>query len=401
MNRYRVYFVAAAIFLSLVLSPVRGQTAEYTLPELCRLSLEHSEIIKAARENVNLAKVNRRKALSLLIPRATAFGSYTRFTKDKYADTGFSQTLIQPDAASSWGVRLDQTFSLSGRELTALDIAGEDILRSNLDFDTVREDFLLAVANGYYGVLKARKAIDIATANVERLTKYRSAAEKRLKIGEVTKTVLLRAESELSGAQSDLIQARNALEIAKAQLSRLTGIGDADVLKEEQLSDKSIPELSSFQQIAYARREDLRSLEHQKLMAEKQVSFTKGSFWPYLSLSAVYTGSDQTPPSLTLNRESTYAGAALNFPFFEGGLRKAEVEESRARQRQAESAYQDQKKVVEVDVRSAYLDMETQRGIMKFLDDQLVFARDNFGAVSRQFEFGLSSSLDVMDANTL
>jgi hypothetical protein len=40
-------------------------------------------------------------------------------------------------------------------------------------------------------------------------------------------------------------------------------------------------------------------------------------------------------------------------------------------------------------------------GILKFLNDQLAFARDNFRAVTRQFEFGLSNSLDVMDANTL
>jgi len=30
----------------------------------------------------------------------------------------------------------------------------------------------------------------------------------------------------------------------------------------------------------------------------------------------------------------------------------------------------------------------------------LLFARENYRAVERQFEFGLSNSLDVMDANT-
>jgi outer membrane protein len=43
----------------------------------------------------------------------------------------------------------------------------------------------------------------------------------------------------------------------------------------------------------------------------------------------------------------------------------------------------------------------TQKGILRFLNDQMVFARDNYRAVARQFEFGLSSSLDVLDANTL
>ena len=59
------------------------------------------------------------------------------------------------------------------------------------------------------------------------------------------------------------------------------------------------------------------------------------------------------------------------------------------------------KKEIDIEVRSAYLDVVTQKGILRFLNDQLLFARDNYHAVERQFDFGLSNSLDMMDANTL
>ena len=42
-----------------------------------------------------------------------------------------------------------------------------------------------------------------------------------------------------------------------------------------------------------------------------------------------------------------------------------------------------------------------RRELLKFLEDQLAFARDNYKAVLRQFENGLAVSLDVMDANSL
>jgi outer membrane protein len=45
--------------------------------------------------------------------------------------------------------------------------------------------------------------------------------------------------------------------------------------------------------------------------------------------------------------------------------------------------------------------METQKGTLKFLNDQLVFAEDNFNGVLRQYDNGLATSLDVMDANAL
>ena len=115
-------------------------------------------------------------------------------------------------------MRADESLSLSGRELTALSISRENIVKSQHDLYATREGYLLSIASAYYDVMKAKKALDIAESNLERLIKYRNAAEKRLKVGEVTKTVLLRAQGELSGARSDAIKAINALELAKAGL---------------------------------------------------------------------------------------------------------------------------------------------------------------------------------------
>ena len=102
-----------------------------------------------------------------------------------------------------------------------------------------------------------------------------------------------------------------------------------------------------------------------------------------------------------MNKESLFAGVSLTFPFFEGGLRIAEYRETQARERQARLAYDDLKKNIDIELRADYLELETQKGTLKFLEDQLVFARDNYNAVLRQYEHGLATSLDVMDANTL
>ena len=120
---------------------------------------------------------------------------------------------------------MDETVSLSGRELTALDISTQGVAKGLHDLRAIREDYILRfVASAYYNVLLARKNLEIADANLERLTKYRDAAEKRLRIGEVTRTVLLRAEGELSGARSDQLQAKNGLELAMAVLASNVGI---------------------------------------------------------------------------------------------------------------------------------------------------------------------------------
>ncbi|MBI5027204.1 MAG: TolC family protein [Nitrospirae bacterium] len=404
-----LFFVLFLVFFP----PYNLFAEEYSLDDLYRIALERAERIKLSEEDLYIAERGKDKAVSALLPKLSAFGNYTKYSEDKRSSTG---SVIQPDDSTSWGLRLDQSLSISGRELTAFKISKGNIEKNRYDLYAVREAYLFNVASAYYDVLRAKKAVDIAKANVERLTKHRDAAAIRLKVGEVTKTALLRAEAELSGAQSELIRAENNLKLAKAILARVVGIeGEYDVRESLQSSvgspqsfdfsfltaDCRLSTGDCFKQTAFKERAEVRSGEIQKRIAEDQVRYTKGAYWPTLSIEGVYSRKDEEPASAFLNKESIYGGLRLNFPFFEGGLRKAEVREAEAKQRQSELLYEDLKKTISIEVDNAYLDLTTQKGILKSLEDQLAFARDNYNAISKQFEFGLANSIDVMDANTL
>ena len=398
----KLFLKRAAGVLAVLLfaaAPATLFAEEYSLDDLCRIALTRSEKLKAAEENLTISEIGKDKAFSYLLPRLTATGAYTQYSEKKFTATW---GVLQPESANAWGVRADETVSLSGRELTALGISRQNVTKSQYDLAAIREDYLLRyVAAAYYNVLMARKDLEIADSNLERLMKYREAAEKRLRVGEVTKTALLRAEGELSGAKSDRLQAQNSLELAMAVLASNAGIKGSFTLREVPAAEGDVPALTSFQEQAFAVRADLKSMEVQKQIAADQTKFIEGAFWPSLSVFGVYARSDRYPSTPGLNRESIYGGVALDFPFFEGGLRKAEVSEAKARERQAALFYEDTKKGIEIEVQTAYLDLVTQKGILRFLNDQLAYARDNYRAVARQFDFGLSNSLDVLDANTL
>ncbi|MFZ6016147.1 MAG: TolC family protein [Nitrospirota bacterium] len=376
---------------------------EYSLDDLHRIALERAEEIKISEEDLYIAERGKDKALSVLLPRLSAFGNYTRYSESKISGSGWT---IQPDWSELWGLRVDQSLSLSGRELTAFNISKENIEKSRYDLYAVREDYLLRVSAAYYDVLRAKKAVEIARANVERLTKHRDAARTRVRVGEVTKTTLLRAEAELSGAQSEEIKAKNGLEFVKAVLARIVGIDKAYEVKEsrvksEEIKDLQLPTLDLLKQLALSERVEMKSLELQRQISEEQVRYTRGAYWPTLSIEGIYSKKDEDPASPFLNKESVYGGLKLNFPFFEGGLTKAEVQEAEARQRQIELIFEDLKKTINIEVENAYLDPKTQEGVLKSFEDQLIFARDNYNAISKQFEYGLADSIDVMDANTL
>jgi outer membrane protein len=395
--RLRKIFFGTFSAICLFLTPL-AFSEEYALADLYRIALERAEKILLSEQNLALAEIGRDKARALLLPKLTAFDNYQQYSEAKYND---KNSLIQPHSTQQWGVRLDQQFSLSFREFTAFDMAKHNIEKSKQDVAAIKETYLLLIAQAYYNVLMAKKALDITETNVARLSTYRDAAEKRLKVGEVTKTVLLRAEGELSGARADKVKAQNGLAFTKAQLVRIVGI-DADFsLKESPVQETSVLSLPELQSTAFSERSDLKSLELQNKLAEEQVSYAKGAFWPNLGIAGVYQKADQDPTSASLNHESLYAGLSLSFPFFEGGLRKSELQEAQIRQKQATLQYEDLKKTIGLEVESAYLDLLTQKEALTYLKDQLAFAEDNYRAVSRQFEVGLADSINVIDANTL
>ncbi len=397
--------IIIAFILSMLLSCSNVFAAdEYSLDDLYRIALERSERIKISEEDLFIAERGKDKAMSVLLPKLTAFGNYTRYTEDKYSSTG---SVIQPDTSTSWGVRLDQSFSLSARELTALRVSKENIEKNIYDLRAIREEHLLNVSVAYFDVLKSKKAVEIAKANVERLTKHRDAAAVRLRVGEVTKTTLLRAEAELSGAQSEEIRAQNRLDLTKAILSRLAGIEGDYGIKESSADSLAayiidMESLESMKHLALTERAELKSLELQENIGEGQVKYARGSYWPTVSVEGVFLRKDDDPANTAFfNKESIYGGLKISFPFFEGGLRRAEVREAEAKHRQAMLFYEDTKKSVLVEVENAYLDVKTQRGITEKFEAQVIYAQDNYNAVSKQFEFGLVNSIDVMDANTL
>ncbi len=376
---------------------------KYNLDDLYRIALRKSERIMLSEQELYIAERQKDKAISVLFPRISSFGEYKKYNEEKQKLT----FLIQPSSASNWGLKIDRSFSLGGKEFFALRISRENIERAKYDLMGTKESILFSVASAYFEVLRAKEALEIARANVERLKKHRDAASARLRVGEVTKTALLRAEAELSSAKSEFVRAENNLKFAKAVLSRVAGIeGDYDVA-ESQL-DTSIkelypemPDVRYFKELAFSKRPELKSMELQKIISDEQIKYTRGSYFPDLKLEAAYVRNETDPSTFTLIKEQIYGIVKIEFPLFEGGLRRAELMESFAKKRESELLYEDLKKNVGIEVEEAYLEIITLRETIKFLEDEVEFAKENYRAVSKQFEYGLADSVDVMDANTL
>jgi len=368
----------------------------YSLYDLCKKALETSENIKIAENDLTIALEDKKRALSVLMPTATAFGSYL---KRNNPDTNHTDL-------SSFGIKLTQSFTLNGKEIIALRITEDSIDQSEFSLQTVKDEYILQVANAYYQILRHQRYLDISKADVERLEKYKTAVNERLKVGEVTKTALYRAEAELSGAKTEFVRSENNLSLKRATLINLVEIDENFVLSEEHLSN--FKDFSySFEDLklqAVENRSEIKTSQKLLDIAQKTLKYEKSAYWPTLSLEGAYIDSRaeyDEPVKGTDNSEDTFIEAVLTFTMFDGGLRNADIRQALARERKTRLAHESLKKNILLEAQQAWLYYQTAKSVLITLKDELLSAEENFNAVSMQFQYGMADSIDIMDANTL
>jgi outer membrane protein len=392
-------FALLLILISCLCHPVLAQSVKkaYSLDELYISALKHAEKIGIAKEAVAITEFTRKQALSVLIPTATAFGAYQHYTERKE----FFGEVVQPEWDGNYGVKIGQSFTLNGRELTALRIAEQGIEKSNFDLAVAKEKYLYNVATAFFDVAKLHQAILIAEANVVRLTTYKNAVATRLKLGDTSKTELFRTEAELANANAALLENKNKQKLAKAFLARLAGLKRPFIIKEPKISLKRLKAtaLDELKQMAINHRAELKSYAAAESISADQVDYAKGAYWPRLSLEGTWMSLEQEPDPIL--KDSAWIGANLSVDIFDGGLRKAQVGEARVHQKQARLSLEDARNDINIEVEGAFLNWQTQKSVIKSFQSQLRYAKENYDASIQLSEHGMANSVDIIDANTL
>ena len=389
-------------FMAFLLMPAALNAAEvnnseapavFSLTDFYRLALERSEPIKIARNQLSVAEQDVDRAFSALLPNLSAYGDYIRYE---------NESRIQPKSGREIGLKLQQQFSVNGREFIILGAAKDTIKEREYDLDAVTEENLFTVATAYYDIVNKRKRLEIAEENVVRLEAHKKAVVTRLRLEDVPKTALLRTEAELSGARSDLVQAKNALALAFANLSRMLEISmEYDVVVPDAEGKIFIDDgMEKYVETALERRPDIKSLEMAVKLAQENVDIMKSEYWPTISLEAGYKRQD-TDPAFTDEKENLYGAVSLNLLLFDWGYRSSSISQEKLRQQNAAHQLRAKSKEVALAVERAFRTITSAKSTIAALKDKLRFSRADYEAVSLQFEVGQADILDVLDSNTV
>lgn len=369
----------------------------YSLFDLARLANKHSQTIKIAQDDLYIAQLEKKRALSVLVPKATVYGNVLERK---------NEDLASPDTMALGG-KLTQSFTLNGKELIALNITKDFIESKSFSLESIRAQYMLAVAQAYYNILSAQRYLEIAQSDVERLSTYRDSVKEKLIVGNVAKTDLFRAEAELSKSLTERVLSENKIFKTKAQLQNLVDMDDSYDLEKEPLShlENYQCSLDQIKEIALKNRVEIKEAAKNLEIARKTTKYNKSDYWPTLSLEAGYRETDIEYKSgvtdVAYDTEDLYVSGELSFTFFDGGLRSATIRQKIADERKAQNTLELKKKAIILESENSYYDYESAKNTIINLEDELKSAQETLNAVNMQLEYGMADSIDAIDANSL
>ena len=202
---------------------------------------------------------------------------------DGKADTGPQNTF---DAL--FGVRW-LLFDGGGRDARARG-ADADLLAANFRHNTVLQDVALAVAEGYYDLLAAQRFRDLAVETVRQREYHVRIADARHKAGLVARSDVLRAETEKADADLALVQAENAVRLARGRLASAMGLRVSEPLEVADIPEdahrQELEDVEALLDEAARSRPELQAALAQVEAQRAGVKEAEARFWPAVSLGA-------------------------------------------------------------------------------------------------------------------
>lgn len=384
-------------------SQVGLQTAvSLTLRESIRLALKNNLGTLLADENTRAARGQRMLAMSQLLPHLDS--KVTEASQQvNLAAYGFSsfpgiKSIVGPFSLFDARMSMSQS-AVNFRSIHSFRASEENAHAANLESQDARDTVVLVVTNLYLDAISGESRIAAANARVTAAQAVYDQAVSFKQSGMVPGIDVLRAEVQLRGQKQRLIAYQNEFEKQKLRLAWAIGINTGTALR---LADPMpaadsapIPKLEQALPMTLESRMDYRGLLSRVKAAELNRKAAGAERLPTVAFNADYGAIGQSPNSL----HGTYSAAVgVNFPVFDGNRIKGDEIEADAMLNGLRAQAAELRARIELDLRSAYLDLQAAleqlgvaRGTIELARRQEEQARDRFAA-------GVANSLEVVQA---
>lgn len=375
--------------------------------EALRVGMERNLRLEEAEKRVEEARNAELRARAVFLPKAMlSTGFNQKGAMLEFPKLLFGQTPKDPGFfigyKTEWSMRLqvEQPLYTGSRDFYTYQIAQRDLAVQQETLQLKRLNLQLEITRGYHGVLLAQRIVSIKEELLASSRRHLQDVEKRLQAGDASRFEKLRAEVQLANLQPDLIRARNAVELALAQLKNALGLSQQDRLG-VQGNIESAPEtvdVAAALQRARELRPEVRMSRLAVEIAERSRKINRARFLP--SLGAFFTQDFKSNSLDTLYdtmHRNWVVGATLSFAVFEGGSAYYQAREERLRVEQAQLRQEQTERDIQVEVIQAALELKRAREVIESQKQNVAQAEEALRIANVSYANGVSTNLELMD----
>ncbi len=428
-------------------APTTG-TLQLTVPEAILLALENNHGMRIQRFGPPLSRLNEAIARAAFDPVVTAGASYSR-TRTRSEDPVTGDT-VRTTAERTQGNIGISTFLPTGTDVSiglstsrsdtdpgpanntsrgqmsvtqsllrgfGLDVnlaslrqARLDTQRSQYELRGYAESLIAQVEETYWDYALAQEQIRIVTDSLNLALDQLRETQERVQVGKLAPTELAAAEAEVASRRESLINARSALATTRLRLLRLINPATPSLWDRPiELLDRPEPveaELDAVEEhvkVAMLLRPDLNQARLAIQSSDLTLVQTRNGLLPRLDLFITLGGTgyaDSFSGSVRGEDSRSYDGT-VGFSFdYPIGNRAPQARHQRAllSRDQLEEALENTRQLVEVDVRSAYIEVTRAKEQVAATSATRRAQEEKLRSETEKFRVGKSTSLQVAQA---
>lgn len=367
---------------------------DMTLDNCIRLALGNNPQINAAFQDILASDARIKQVWSNYFPTITWQTGYTKLKQLQLSDAlgrnlEFNYYLLGQ-------VSLQEMLYDFGVTQNQATIRKLDYEAYKKTFEATVNDVIYQTKDAYYNVLFAYEAKRVAQDTVDKYQLFYNQARAFYTTGMNPKVDVTIAETNLSSAKLELIQAENAVNLAIAKLNNVMGvpyIERYDVL--DRLQYKPI-NLTFEQAIDTARdsRPELKLAEIRVEGTNQTVKLTKKSYFPTISLEGQYQRGGK---SWNSNYGYNF-GAYLTFPSINAMLIRNEIKEAKYLYDKELANARNTQNAIYLEIQNAYLQLEEKRNQLPVAILQVKQAKENYELSYGRYRVGEASPTELKDA---
>jgi len=390
-----------------------------TLDQCLQMALKSSTAVKNSQINLALQNLRIKDAQSSFYPNFSLSGNYT--LSDQIRQVQRQRENLDKDTFVLLERGENYNFGLSGR-YTIWDygqrglnlLREEELLESQKSRnERIRQNLIYDVTQAFYNVLKAQALVKVNKEILQRSTDNRQRVEAFVQAGIQIEADVAAAQVREANDELNLLNNQNQLDIALVRLPRVIGLDPGiriSVAKvEEPLTQVSLPNITLDKAIDKALKNRPEFVENSasqkrleyslKLAQIDRLPTVDVEYTHNMDLDNYFNDFFDTYEHLEHLRDWR-AAATLNFPLFDAGIRKRQVESAELQIQQNEETVDDLKRSIALEARQSYLNLTRAIKATEIAEKQVNNARLNLDVTRGRYELERAFLLELLQAQT-